>query len=85
MPTPTLIHLSINYYNGKISIIVIDNGIGFNINTLKQKKGIGMKSIQDRVLSLGGEMIIKSEIKKGTSIRISISDLNKYKPLCVNH
>lgn len=56
--------------NNVTLVSVEDDGVGFNID--KAKKGIGIKNINSRVEELGGQVDIKSEIGKGTSIVISI-------------
>ncbi len=55
-----------------ISITVEDDGIGFNVSTIKTKNGIGLNSMQQRVELLGGTMDIDSTIGKGTAIYIEI-------------
>ncbi|MFM9907697.1 MAG: histidine kinase [Chitinophagaceae bacterium] len=51
-----------------LSITIEDNGRGFNKETVRQ--GAGLKNIQSRVGYLKGQMDIKSEPGKGTSIHI---------------
>jgi signal transduction histidine kinase len=48
---------------------VIDNGRGIQEN---QQKGIGLKNIQDRLDSIGGELFINSENAKGTKFTILV-------------
>ena len=45
-----------------------DNGIGFEVNDKKNKKGLGMKNIEGRINFINGSMTISSEINKGTHI-----------------
>lgn len=54
----------------QLFITVEDNGKGFDINTIKNKEGIGLNSMQQRVLLFGGQMDIDSSVGKGTSINI---------------
>jgi len=67
--TKTLISFKIN--KGKLALIIKDNGRGFAPNNAKN--GIGLKNIQNRVESLGGELEITSEDSKGSQLKISIS------------
>ncbi|QNF34496.1 PAS domain S-box protein [Adhaeribacter swui] len=46
-----------------------DNGKGLNLNTT-HRKGIGLKTIRDRVNLLGGTLSIESELGRGTLITI---------------
>jgi two-component system NarL family sensor kinase len=54
---------------GRFSIIVEDNGKGFD-TSLKDNKGAGLTSIQSRVDYLKGHLEIHSEAGKGTLINI---------------
>jgi two-component system, NarL family, sensor kinase len=56
----------------RLNIVVEDNGIGFNINQIKNKKGMGLKNIESRVNSLNGELNIDSGKGAGTTITIDI-------------
>lgn len=60
--------LSINRHLNDINIIITDNGIGFNID----KKGVGLKNIQERLETISGEINIQSDSDKGTSIIIEL-------------
>jgi signal transduction histidine kinase len=51
-------------------ITVEDDGIGFN--TKKTKNGIGIQSIRTRIINLGGEFTIESEINKGSLYLIEV-------------
>jgi two-component system NarL family sensor kinase len=54
----------------QIVVEVEDDGVGFNINELKQVKGIGWNNIQSRVDFLKGKLDVQSAPGKGTSIHI---------------
>ncbi len=54
---------------GMMSIVIEDNGVGFD--TSKPKNGIGLKNIENRVLFLQGFINIEST-KNGTKLSISI-------------
>jgi len=71
--------------NGINQLIFSDNGIGFNMKTVKDKifglfqkfhnhadsKGIGLYLVNNHVTSLGGKIEVKSAINKGTTFTIS--------------
>ncbi|HUM51587.1 MAG TPA: sensor histidine kinase [Chitinophagales bacterium] len=65
-----LVQLSKNEKN--ISLTVEDDGIGFDISTIKNKDGIGLLSMQNRIHLLGGKMDIDTAIGKGTSIHVEL-------------
>jgi two-component system, NarL family, sensor kinase len=57
-----------------IKLIIIDDGIGFNIeNIIKEGKANGLKNIENRIRSIGGEMLIESSLGNGTKIIISLN------------
>jgi signal transduction histidine kinase len=45
-----------------------DNGVGFDLDQLKDHKGLGMKNVSGRVAILGGELTIESRINEGISV-----------------
>lgn len=53
-----------------INIIVEDNGVGFDIT--KKRTGIGLKTIESRVISMNGNCLIDSGKGNGTTITIDI-------------
>lgn len=63
----------------KIYVMIIDNGIGFDVNekvdSLNTQSGFGLYSIRERVDLLKGKININSEVGKGTKINVVI-------PLC---
>lgn len=54
----------------KLNILVEDNGAGFDV--AKEKKGKGLKNIENRVTNLGGTSTIDSKPNIGTWIMITI-------------
>jgi signal transduction histidine kinase len=56
---------------GKNIVVAIgDDGQGFDVS--KQRKGIGISNMINRVESFNGEVDIQSEPGKGTKIRITL-------------
>ncbi|PZF72681.1 tetratricopeptide repeat-containing sensor histidine kinase [Taibaiella soli] len=62
--------------DGRLNLIVEDNGIGFEQSEIN--KGFGLQNLQFRVQSLQGYISITSAIGKGTSVYIEF-DLEKLK------
>lgn len=66
------IHIKISQNNQEqISLIVIDNGIGFD-EQLISKKGFGLDSMKTRVKQMHGHITIDSKKNSGTTITINI-------------
>ncbi len=53
-------------------ITVEDDGIGFDESVLKNKKGLGLNNIKNRVEFLKGKVDIHSALDKGTTINIEL-------------
>ena len=53
---------------GEVKVIVDDNGKGFNLETLSETTGMGLKVIRDRVEMIDGEMDVDSVIGQGTRV-----------------
>ena len=64
--------ISINLVNEKLHFTYTDNGIGFNSDDVKNKKGIGLKNIESRVAILNGKLSTKSAKNKGIQVLIII-------------
>lgn len=57
---------------GVVSLTVEDDGVGFDMQPGKMKKGIGLKNIASRVKNLHGKVDIQSVPGKGTSVFIEV-------------
>lgn len=55
-----------------LSLTVEDNGKGFDLSQLNQKKGAGMSNIETRVAYLNGKMDIQTQPGDGTSVHIEV-------------
>jgi two-component system, NarL family, sensor kinase len=65
--------LELNYQPDHFSIVIEDEGTGFELNELEDsKKGIGLKNMQNRAAMINGTFSLNSSTEKGTSIRIDI-------------
>ncbi|MBI1878612.1 MAG: hypothetical protein HYR94_10365 [Chloroflexi bacterium] len=51
----------------QVTLTISDNGRGFQVATTNGK-GVGLRSMRERVESLGGHLDIESEPKQGTRI-----------------
>ena len=62
-------------WKGNLLIVkVSDNGMGFDLD--KKQKGIGLRTIAERVKSIGGELLIETG-DGGTNIIVTINTTNK--------
>ena len=64
--------ISINLVDNELHFDYTDNGIGFNVDDIKNKKGIGLKNIESRVSILNGKIETSSAINEGINVSIVI-------------
>ncbi|MDD5701971.1 MAG: histidine kinase [Dehalococcoidales bacterium] len=60
----------------EIELSIEDNGIGFNIDDIKENS-FGLTSMKERALLFGGSLIIKSEKGNGTQISVKLPFFRK--------
>jgi signal transduction histidine kinase len=65
-------NISISFTQDKYNKILnySDDGIGFDVLSIKNKKGLGMKNIESRINFLGADLKIESELNKGSVFTI---------------
>ena len=56
----------------RLEVTVRDEGSGFDLKGLRTNQGLGIRSIEERVRSLGGKFELRSEPGKGTTLRASL-------------
>jgi two-component system sensor histidine kinase DegS len=74
-------NLTMNTDKAYFYIYVSDDGQGFINNNLRMSRfrnGLGLNSIQDRLKLMNGKMEIKSQLGKGTEVKIQIPVKNIY-------
>ncbi|MFC1996523.1 two-component regulator propeller domain-containing protein [Chloroflexota bacterium] len=62
--------------NGSIEMEIVDDGVGFDPQFLPDRGGMGLKNIRERVEQLSGTVAIQSKPGDGTSIKITIENLD---------
>jgi PAS domain S-box-containing protein len=62
----------IKYDDKSVSLEMIDDGQGFDIEVASQSGGLGLRGMQERVKQLGGSLGIESASGKGTRLTIRI-------------
>ena len=67
-----LISIQLSADESEISLMIQDNGKGFDTEEIKRKNGIGMRNIQLRSDYLNGKLDIESSPKNGTTIIVEI-------------
>jgi signal transduction histidine kinase len=74
------VHVSLSGENGLISLIIADNGVGFDVRSAYKsrddKGGLGLTSMRERVQLSGGVFAIESTIGGGTAVQASWNKSN---------
>ena len=65
-------NISLTQHKEMLSIIVEDNGKGFDTRKMNSEEGMGLSTIEKRIEHLEGTLEVDSTPKKGTSILIEI-------------
>ena len=60
--------LNFNETKKGITLVISDNGKGFDVNA--KKNGIGLKNLKERIEEINGTFIIESKLEKGTTTKI---------------
>ncbi len=68
--TATQIKIALKQDKNNVYLTVEDNGVGFDLS--EKANGIGLKNQRERIEELKGNIEIKSEINRGTTIKIEI-------------
>ena len=63
-----------------LSIVISDNGLGFDKTKIDIKEGLGINQIDARIQMMKGKFFIDSDLNKGTKIFIELPILEKEKP-----
>ncbi len=72
----THVNISLASADGRLRLIVEDNGVGFNVQeAMAKRESFGLSGMRERVALLGGEFYVESRMegaKKGTKISIEL-------------
>ncbi len=58
--------------SGEIHLIISDSGAGFDVEAAKHDRGLGLASMQERVRTVHGSIVINSKPMGGTSIHVRV-------------
>ncbi|MEM6270165.1 MAG: tetratricopeptide repeat protein [Bacteroidota bacterium] len=64
--------IQLNRLNGILSLMVEDDGRGFNPEKVPKEGGMGLNSIRERVAGLGGKVTFDSQPRCGTTVVVEI-------------
>ena len=68
----TEVGLQIVRSDDELTIMVEDNGVGFDVAALGPEAGIGLKNIESRMAYLGGRAEFDSRVGRGTTVTLEV-------------
>ena len=69
----TRIDITVGCQNDQMSLLVKDNGVGFNYKTQREKKGsYGLKMLEEMNQQIAGSLSIDSQSGLGTTVKITV-------------
>jgi len=71
----TQVTVTLTYMDSLVALDVQDNGKGFDVESDSASDsdgGFGLKSIDEQIKQLGGELTVESDVSKGTTIAVSL-------------
>ncbi|MBC8052358.1 MAG: PAS domain S-box protein [Sphingobacteriaceae bacterium] len=66
----------INHTDTYFSLTVTDNGSGFDVGEIKNKRTFGITGMRERAIMFGAELSIASTPKRGTSVSLKLPAIN---------
>ena len=66
------IMIKIIFADDLIEMEVSDDGVGFDVDSILEKGGIGLTNMQERAAKLGGSLQVSSTLEKGTNIKFTV-------------
>jgi PAS domain S-box-containing protein len=73
------IEVQLQKQSAEIHLIVSDSGKGFDIEAARQRRGLGLTSMQERVRFVGGAITIQSKPTGGTTIYVRVPLESKHR------
>jgi signal transduction histidine kinase len=64
------VEIELTYQPDRLQFYVADNGRGFDVN--RKLPGMGLRTMRERIQSVGGKLTIESEIGKGTRVSAQV-------------
>jgi signal transduction histidine kinase len=66
------LQVSLKSEANELELIVQDSGIGFEPEKAIQEQGLGLASMRERVKLVGGELLIDSRLRRGTTVQARV-------------
>lgn len=68
----TRVRIALGTEGNSIRLSVEDDGVGFDLEAIKSKKRLGLVSIRERAILIGGDVTITSNSGSGTTVTVEV-------------
>jgi PAS domain S-box-containing protein len=69
----SMANVALNANDGLISLVVSDNGNGFDTEAVRAKESLGLISMSERIRAVGGKLTVQSVVGSGSRIEAQIT------------
>ncbi|MBN1934315.1 MAG: GAF domain-containing protein [Anaerolineae bacterium] len=69
----TRVDVNLRAVDSHLELEIVDDGVGFDPASISECGGFGLRSMQERVTRLGGELTISSRPGQGTAIKVEVN------------
>jgi signal transduction histidine kinase len=66
------ITVCLSLFPRQVALEIADDGRGFDLDTVRERAGLGLRSIEERVAQLGACLTIDSQPGQGTKIKVEV-------------
>lgn len=66
------VKISLVERNGRVTLEISDDGLGFNTRAGLPGGGIGLAGLRERTEQIGGTLLLQSDSGGGTSVRVEV-------------
>jgi signal transduction histidine kinase len=72
----THIKVELKREDGRLELQISDDGCGFDTENIEREGRYGLQGMRERAIMIGGDLEIKSQPGEGTSIRLTVEEVN---------
>lgn len=73
----THVNVSLQQDDARLQLLIIDNGVGFDVNNTNDVGGMGLANMRNRAVQIGATFELISHPGKGTEIQVTLSNKRK--------
>lgn len=67
-----MVTISLTSENNHIDLLILDNGVGFSMDVISGKGGMGLTNMQKSIKNINGKLVVKTSPGQGTNINVTV-------------